>query len=123
MVSFFYRIVRLIFMTFLLGMVAAFLLLTGGCGYMYYRYGHDLPDHDVVKEYEPKIITRLHAADGSRSAFQCSTARRVCSSVPLYLRISVPAKFEASSQSQYWMSAITPKRKSGSCSLALLLLA
>ena len=34
MVSFFYRIVRLIFMTFLLGMVAAFLLLTGGCGYM-----------------------------------------------------------------------------------------
>ena len=44
MVSFFYRIVRLIFMTFLLGMVAAFLLLTGGCGYMYYRYGHDLPD-------------------------------------------------------------------------------
>ena len=55
----------------------------------------------------------MHAADGSRSAFQCSTARRVCSSVPLYLRISVPAKFEASSQSQYWMSAITPKRNSG----------
>ncbi len=68
MVSFFYRIVRLIFMTFLLGMVAAFLLLTGGCGYMYYRYGHDLPDHDVVKEYEPKVITRLHAADGSLMA-------------------------------------------------------
>ena len=68
MVSFFYRIVRFVFMTFLLGMVAGFLLLTGGCGYMYYRYGHDLPDHDVVKEYEPKVITRLHAADGSLMA-------------------------------------------------------
>ena len=68
MVSFFYRFVRFILMTFLLGMVAAFLLLAGGCGYMYYRYGHDLPDHDVVKEYEPKVITRLHAADGTLMA-------------------------------------------------------
>jgi penicillin-binding protein 1A len=68
MVSFFYRIIRFMVMTLLLGMVAAFLLLTGGCGYMYYRYGHDLPDHDVVKEYEPKVITRLHAADGSLMA-------------------------------------------------------
>ena len=68
MVSFFYRTLRLIVMTLLLGLVAGFLLLTGGCGYMYYRYGHDLPDHDVVKEYEPKVITRLHAADGSLMA-------------------------------------------------------
>jgi len=68
MVSFFYRFVRFILMTFLLGMVTAFLLLAGGCGYMYYRYGHDLPDHDVVKEYEPKVITRLHAADGTLMA-------------------------------------------------------
>ena len=68
MVSFFYRTLRLMVMTLLLGMVAAFLLLTGGCGYMYYRYGHDLPDHDVVKDYEPKVITRLHAADGTLMA-------------------------------------------------------
>lgn len=68
MVSFFYRIIRVMVMTLLLGTVAAFLLLTGGCGYMYYRYGHDLPDHEVVKEYEPKVITRLHAADGSLMA-------------------------------------------------------
>ena len=68
MVSFFYRTLRFIVMALLLGMVAGFLLLTGGCGYMYYRYGHDLPDHDVVKEYEPKVITRLHAADGSLMA-------------------------------------------------------
>ena len=68
MVSFFYRTLRFMVMTLLLGMVAAFLLLTGGCGYMYYRYGHDLPDHDVVKDYEPKVITRLHAADGTLMA-------------------------------------------------------
>ena len=35
---------------------------------MYYRYGHDLPDHEVVQDYQPKVITRLHAADGALMA-------------------------------------------------------
>ncbi|MEC8275468.1 MAG: transglycosylase domain-containing protein, partial [Pseudomonadota bacterium] len=68
MVSFALRTLRFLFMTLLLGIVLVFLLLAGGCGYMYYRYGHDLPDHEVVQDYQPKVITRLHAADGALMA-------------------------------------------------------
>ena len=68
MVSFALRTLRFLFMTLLLGVVLVFLLLAGGCGYMYYRYGHDLPDHEVVQDYQPKVITRLHAADGALMA-------------------------------------------------------
>ena len=68
MFSFALRTLKFLLMTLLLGIVLIFLLLAGGCGYMYYRYGHDLPDHEVVQDYQPKVITRLHAADGALMA-------------------------------------------------------
>jgi penicillin-binding protein 1A len=34
-------------------------------GYFYWHYSQDLPDHAQLANYEPPVMTRVHAADGS----------------------------------------------------------
>jgi len=34
-------------------------------GYFYWKYSQDLPDHAALANYEPPVMTRVHAADGS----------------------------------------------------------
>lgn len=46
------------------------LLLIGGAGvagggiWVFYEYGKGLPDHRQLKDYEPPVMTRVHAGDG-----------------------------------------------------------
>ncbi len=37
----------------------------GGGAYALYRFGRDLPDYKQLADYEPPVMTRVHAADGS----------------------------------------------------------
>ena len=41
-------------------------LMVGVAGVLYvlWHFGHDLPDHDVLRQYSPPTITRVHAGDG-----------------------------------------------------------
>lgn len=36
----------------------------GGAAYVLYRYGRDLPDYKQLADYEPAMMTRVHAGDG-----------------------------------------------------------
>jgi len=47
----------------ILGLVAA-----GGMAYLVWRASQDLPDYEVLAQYEPPVTTRIHAADGSMLA-------------------------------------------------------
>ena len=46
---------------------AAILFVVGAAviGYFIYRYQQDLPDYTQLKNYEPPVMTRVHAGDGS----------------------------------------------------------
>ncbi len=45
----------------------AILFVVGACaaGFVLWKYQQDLPDYTQLKNYEPKVMTRVHAADGS----------------------------------------------------------
>src|SRR3954453_6309631 len=43
----------------------AFLIAAAGGGYFYWKYSQDLPDHAQLATYEPPVMTRVHAGDGS----------------------------------------------------------
>jgi len=47
---------------------AAFLLVVvgaGGSAYVLWRFGRDLPDYRQLADYEPPLMTRVHAGDGT----------------------------------------------------------
>jgi penicillin-binding protein 1A len=57
------------FFGYLFGIGAAFALLIAAGVWMYLDHlSQDLPDYTVLKNYEPKVMTRVHAADGSLMA-------------------------------------------------------
>jgi len=49
-------------------MVFCALLGAGGILYGFYHYGRDLPDYTQLKDYEPPVMTRVHAGDGQLMA-------------------------------------------------------
>ncbi|MEQ8815837.1 MAG: penicillin-binding protein 1A [Thalassobaculum sp.] len=55
-------------MRWLLGLLAAvFILAIAGAGavlYGFYHFGRGLPDYDYLADYEPPVVTRVHAGDG-----------------------------------------------------------
>ena len=42
-----------------------FVIAAAGGAFFYWKYSQDLPDHAVLANYEPPVMTRVHAADGS----------------------------------------------------------
>ena len=55
-------------MRWLLGLLATvFILAIAGAGavlYGFYHFGRGLPDYDYLADYEPPVVTRVHAGDG-----------------------------------------------------------
>ena len=47
--------------------LGAILFLIGAvvAAYFYFHYSKDLPDHATLADYEPPVMTRVHATDGS----------------------------------------------------------
>ena len=45
--------------------VLLFLVASAGAGYMLWRASKDLPDYESLAKYEPPVMTRIHAHDGS----------------------------------------------------------
>src|SRR6202789_4452983 len=66
------RIIGFIFATGTLVFVAAAAIFAG----VIWKYEQDLPDYSHLKNYEPPVITRVHAADGSLLA-EYSRERRL----------------------------------------------
>ena len=66
------RIFGFIFATGALLFVVAAAIFAG----VIWKYEQDLPDYSVLKNYEPPVMTRVHAADGSLLA-EYSRERRL----------------------------------------------
>src|ERR1700729_3475377 len=66
------RIIGFIFATGTVVFVAAAAIFAG----VVWKYEQDLPDYTVLKNYEPPVMTRVHAADGSLLA-EYSRERRL----------------------------------------------
>jgi penicillin-binding protein 1A len=49
-------IISIIIFTFLVGI--------GGAGYIFYKFGRGLPDYKQLANYQPPVMTRVHAGDG-----------------------------------------------------------
>ncbi len=45
--------------------VFLFVIASAAVGFMIYRASHDLPDYESLAKYEPPVMTRIHAHDGS----------------------------------------------------------
>ncbi|MFK7791645.1 MAG: penicillin-binding protein 1A [Devosiaceae bacterium] len=56
--------------------VLGFLLVAGGVAYGIHYYSQDLPDYTVLADYEPPVMTRVHASDGALIA-EYATERRL----------------------------------------------
>ncbi|MEJ8573475.1 penicillin-binding protein 1A [Microbaculum marinum] len=48
--------------------VIVFLVVSAAAGYMLWKVSGDLPDYASLREYEPPVMTRVHAADGELMA-------------------------------------------------------
>src|SRR6201997_5193500 len=57
-------LVRFLGFLFAAGTVV-FLVGVAGGGGLIWHYSQDLPDYSQLKDYEPPVMTRVHAADGS----------------------------------------------------------
>jgi penicillin-binding protein 1A len=66
------RIIGFVFATGTLVFIAAAAIFAG----VVWKYEQDLPDYTVLKNYEPPVMTRVHAADGSLLA-EYSRERRL----------------------------------------------
>src|SRR5277367_6053132 len=42
-----------------------FVIVAAGVAAVIYKFEQDLPDYSQLKNYEPPVMTRVHAADGS----------------------------------------------------------
>ncbi len=64
------------FLGYLFGLgVIGFLLAAGGIAYGIHYYSQDLPDYTVLSDYEPPVMTRVHASDGALIAEYASERR------------------------------------------------
>ncbi|WP_375569547.1 penicillin-binding protein 1A [Ahrensia marina] len=64
------------FLGYLFGIgVLGFLLAAGGVAYGIHYYSQDLPDYTVLSDYEPPVMTRVHASDGALIAEYASERR------------------------------------------------
>jgi penicillin-binding protein 1A len=68
-------IARIIKVFFVLGLLLAFVGV-GFAGLAYWHFSRDLPDYQQLADYQPPIVTRVHAGDG-RLLAEYATERRI----------------------------------------------
>jgi penicillin-binding protein 1A len=79
----------------------------GGAAYILYRYGRDLQDYKQLADYEPAMMTRVHAGDGHLIA-EYATERRVFVPVAAMPRRVVNAFVAAEDQNFYTHVGVDP---------------
>ena len=81
-----------------------FFLLTsigvGGVFYIFYKFGHDLPEHRQLAKYEPPVMTRVHAGDG-RLLAEYATEKRVFVPILAMPQIIIKAFLSAEDKNFY----------------------
>ncbi|WP_407525633.1 penicillin-binding protein 1A [Methylobacterium oryzisoli] len=90
--------------------IAAMVFVVGAAigGYFYWKYSQDLPDHAALANYEPPVMTRVHAADGSLLA-EYARERRLYLPIQAMPKIIVAAFLSAEDKNFYKHGGIDPE--------------
>ena len=86
----------------------AFLIAAAGAGYFYWKYSQDLPDHAQLANYEPPVMTRVHAGDGSLLA-EYARERRLYLPIQAVPKQVVGAFLSAEDKNFYKHNGIDPE--------------
>ncbi len=85
---------------FLIGAVVA--------AYGYWKFSQDLPDHAALANYEPPVMTRVHAGDGSLLA-EYARERRLYMPIQAVPKQVIAAFLSAEDKNFYQHSGIDPE--------------
>ncbi|HEU4519972.1 MAG TPA: penicillin-binding protein 1A [Microvirga sp.] len=97
------------FIGFLFSVGAIFFLIgTGVLGYFYWKYSQDLPEHAQLATYEPPVMTRVHATDGSLIA-EYARERRLYLPIQAVPKLLISAFLSAEDKNFYRHAGIDPE--------------
>src|SRR5215211_7088192 len=85
-----------------------FLLGAGALAYFYFQYSKDLPDHAQLEKYEPPVMTRVHAGDGSLLA-EYARERRLYIPVQAVPKQVIGAFLSAEDKNFYRHNGVDPE--------------
>ena len=85
-----------------------FVLAAIGGAYFYWKYSKDLPDHAQLATYEPPVMTRVHAGDGSLIA-EYARERRLYLPIQAVPKLVVGAFLSAEDKNFYKHSGVDPE--------------
>src|ERR671913_946382 len=92
---------------FSLGAIA-FLIAAAAAAYFYWQYSQDLPDHAQLADYEPPVMTRVHASDGSLLA-EYAREKRLYIPMQAVPKLVVAAFLSAEDKNFYKHAGIDPE--------------
>ncbi len=97
------------FFGFLFSAAAVLFVVAAAVGaFFYWKYSQDLPDHAQLANYEPPVMTRVHAADGSLLA-EYARERRLYLPIQAMPKIVVAAFLSAEDKNFYKHGGIDPE--------------
>ncbi len=97
------------FFAFLFSAGAVMFCIAAAAGaFFYWKYSQDLPDHAALANYEPPVMTRVHAADGSLLA-EYAHERRLYLPIQAMPKIIVAAFLSAEDKNFYKHGGIDPE--------------
>jgi penicillin-binding protein 1A len=102
---------RLIFRFFAFLFAAATfvgLLAAGAFAYVVWKYSQDLPEHAQLQNYEPPVMTRVHAGDGGLLA-EYAKERRLYLPIQAMPRLLISAYLSAEDKNFYTHNGIDPE--------------
>jgi penicillin-binding protein 1A len=85
-----------------------FLLGAGALAYLYFHYSKDLPNHAQLEKYEPPVMTRVHATDGSLLA-EYARERRLYLPIQAVPKLVIGAFLSAEDKNFYRHMGIDPE--------------
>src|SRR5689334_19841781 len=97
------------FFGFLFSVGAIFFLIAAvGLAYGFWFFSKDLPDHAQLANYEPPVMTRVHAADGSLMA-EYARERRLYVPIQSIPKLVKEAFLSAEDKNFYKHAGIDPE--------------
>lgn len=88
--------------------VILFVLVSAAAGYFIYRASNDLPDYESLAKYEPPVMTRIHAHDGSLIA-EYARERRIFVPINTIPKLLIAAFLSAEDSRFYEHGGIDPQ--------------
>ncbi len=85
-----------------------FCIGAAAAAYFYWKYSQDLPDHAALANYEPPVMTRVHASDGSLLA-EYAHERRLYLPIQAMPKIIIAAFLSAEDKNFYKHGGIDPE--------------